>query len=88
MNLDASVTKKGLLEALQAVDFAMVETQLYLDAYPDSAEALEYFYRMRDESDRLTAEYEKRYGPVTPMANEGERWKWIDGPWPWEAGGN
>ena len=43
---------------------------------------------MRDESDRLTAEYEKRYGPVTPMANEGERWKWIDGPWPWEAGGN
>ena len=38
------------------------------------------------ERDALVAEYEANYGPyiVTDKDVQGERWTWVDGPWPWE----
>ena len=30
-------------------------------------------------------EYTRRFGPITPeQVNNGERWTWVDDPWPWE----
>ena len=41
--------KEKLLSEIRALSFALVETNLYLDSYPENAEALAYFRRVRDE---------------------------------------
>ena len=41
------------MHRLQAIDFSMVETVLYLDAYPDSAKALAYYHKLHEERERL-----------------------------------
>ena len=80
--------KKELLNNIQKTDFALVELNLYLNAYPDCTEALQLYKNMLDESNRLTAEYEATYGPITARADMCENWKWVATPWPWELGVN
>ena len=78
--------KKALLSEIRALSFALVETNLYLDSYPENAEALAYFRRVRDELAEKTAAYERAFGPLTPMGATAEgSWDWISTPWPWES---
>ena len=66
--------------------FAMIDAELYLDAYPDDREALAYYAQMKDAHAAAAAEYEREYGPLTAdSAENGERWTWVDGPWPWQT---
>ena len=77
------------MKSLQALDFALQETVLYLDAYPENQEALEYYHRLLAERERVMAEYEKSCAPVTMYGNKSRNsWDWILGPWPWENGAN
>lgn len=79
----------GLMKKLQAVDFAIVETALYLDAYPDSQKALEYYQRLVKEREMLADAYHTRCGPTTAWDNKSTgKWDWVNGPWPWEADAN
>ena len=79
----------ALFKRIQAVDFAIYETVLYLDVYPCSKEALSYYHDLKKERERLVAEYEEKCAPLTMRGNEScERWKWISSPWPWEAEAN
>lgn len=78
--------KEKLLSEIRALSFALVETNLYLDSYPENAEALAYFRRVRDELRVKTEAYEKAYGPLTAMgATAKGGWDWIETPWPWES---
>lgn len=80
--------KDKLLSEIRALSFALVETNLYLDSYPECPEALAYFRRVRDELREKTAAYEKQYGPLTVMGAEAKgRWEWVNTPWPWESEG-
>lgn len=70
-----------------AIEFALHELVLYLDSNPDCERALalmrEYRKLLADE----TAAYEDRYGALGETVKDIDptgRWKWIDGPWPWE----
>ena len=38
--------------------------------------------------DKLTAEYEKAYGPLNETSRSTSRWAWISDPWPWETEAN
>ena len=78
----------NLKDRMKAADFALWETVLYLDAYPNDKVALANFYKLRDEAERLTLEYEAKYGPLTAFGNEGDSWQWTKGPWPWESEAN
>ena len=74
---------------LQALDFALQEVVLYLDAYPESEQALSYYHKLRHERERMIAEYQRRYGPLTMYGNESTgSWDWIMTPWPWEFDAN
>ena len=42
----------------------------------------------REEYDKLTAEYEKAYGPLNETSRSTSRWAWISDPWPWETEAN
>lgn len=77
------------LELLRAVDFAIQETVLYLDAYPDSAEALAYYHTLIEQRRAICEHYEQHCGPLTMYGNVSRTsWDWISDPWPWEADAN
>ena len=81
---------KALLSRLQALDFSIVDTVLYLDAYPDCRKALDYYHELLSERDALLRELsEKCRMPMTSFSNASrDAWDWTRGPWPWEADAN
>jgi spore coat protein JB len=65
-----SQTKPGdaqfyaLLEKLQAVDFVLVELNLYLNTHPDDLQAIEQFNKLTQERTAIANEYQMLYGPL------------------------
>ena len=80
--------RKELLHNVQKAEFALVEANLYLDAYPDCEEALEYFAKMNEECLKARAAYEEECGPLTVKSKHNDAWQWVMTPWPWEIGVN
>lgn len=79
----------SLKKRLRAVDFAIVETTLYLDAYPTSRQALDYYHKLMAERALLLEATEKHCGPVTARGNVSTtEWDWVKGPWPWQPEAN
>ena len=72
------------LGQLQTMAFAIQELALYLDTHRDDKEALE-MYRMYQKMymDGKRA-YEEDRGPLNHMSVSGEKYRWLDDPWPWE----
>ena len=80
--------QKTLLNELRALDFALLETGLYLNAYP-SEEALAYFSKTKEAREKLSYEYEHHYGPLCLQNGVvNGSWQWTNGPWPWESEAN
>ena len=77
-------SRERLLKQIQAYDFAVYDTLLYLDAYPSSKEAQCFYNKYKKLSMRAKQEYEQKYGPLT-MPEETADWQLTDGPWPWQA---
>ncbi len=85
-NLSA-LSRQELLRGIQMACFAVKEAQLFLDTHPTNKDAMEYFNKYNKKKMELTAEYNKRFGPIclTNYESGGETWEWVKGPWPWEA---
>lgn len=80
--------KKALMNQIRALDFALLETGLFLNAN-SCEEALTYFRDTHKARCAAVAEYERLYGPLTmASAAEGDHWAWTKGPWPWECEAN
>ena len=75
--------RERLLKQIQAYDFALYDTLLYLDAYHDSKEAQCYYNKCSRLSQKARREYEQKYGPIS-LPYETENWQWTKGPWPWQ----
>ena len=76
--------KESLLRKIQALSFAKVETELYLDVYPESAAALDYYRNILSQLDEAMTEYQNKYGPLFAEGVVGDRWTWVEGKWPWQ----
>jgi len=84
MNMNCNVG--SLLKRLQEVEFALYELTLYLDAYPESKDALMHYHSLLDARRALVAEYQTKHGPLTMYGNESTTsWDWALTPWPWET---
>ncbi|MCI8601067.1 MAG: spore coat protein CotJB [Oscillospiraceae bacterium] len=81
-----TVNKSALLREIQICQFALIETQLYLDSHPCDQEALRYFTAHREHLKELTARWEKVCGKVRENGSE-LCWAWTDTPWPWQVEG-
>ena len=81
---------KAMIRRLQVIDFAIVDTVLYLDAYPDNCEALKYYHKLKAEHDSITEALAKNCNmPITNFDNyNADSWVWTDSPWPWELMAN
>ncbi|MBQ8546587.1 MAG: spore coat protein CotJB [Clostridia bacterium] len=83
MLIDNGRNRERLLRQLQIYSFMVYDTLLYLDAYPDSKEALQTYNKYKSLESKAMAEYESKYGPVTaPQVTDS--WEWTQGPWPWQ----
>ena len=81
--------REALLHRITAEDFALYEALLYLDGHPKCKKALRYYEEHKKILLALREEYEKSFGPLTMYGNqEGDQWRWVETPWPWEKEGN
>ena len=76
--------KESLLRKIQALSFAKVETELYLDVYPEAAAALDYYRNILSQLDEAMTEYQNKYGPLFAEGVVGDKWTWVEGAWPWQ----
>ena len=76
------------LRRIASVDFALYELTLYLDTHPEDQNALRMREIYQNKRRELIAEYEAAFGPsvVTTDDVRGDRWTWVDNPWPWDFG--
>ncbi|MBQ7173053.1 MAG: spore coat protein CotJB [Clostridia bacterium] len=75
------------LQNLQAIDFALQDTVLYLDAYPEEKEALDYYHALLERRAELLEQLSPDH-PLTVYDNIGDTWNWGKNPWPWEVESN
>lgn len=78
--------QEKLLYKIQALDFTLLDLSLYLDTHPDDSDAIDYYRTTLAESEMLTCDYERLYGPITQRGCglNSEKWSWATCPWPWE----
>jgi spore coat protein JB len=75
------------MEEIQTYDFAAYDALLYLDAYPDSQAALDFYNKYKNLEDQAIIRYEQKYGPITMPDGNTYSWQWSEGPWPWQIEG-
>lgn len=75
---------QNLSKRLQQLDFALWETSLYLDTHPECAQALEYYKKLLAMRNEARKQYVAQNGPLTHCDITGNRWSWVDDPWPWQ----
>lgn len=73
------------LKKLATYGFAMTDLHLFLDTHPNDAATAKKLQEYRAEAEKIRKEYEERFGPLTTSDENGNRWAWIQGPWPWEV---
>lgn len=83
MTVNRNNLKQKMLRTLQTYSFMVYDTLLYLDAYPNSKEALNAYNKYKKLEARAKMEYESKFGPIT-LPQECGSWEWTNGPWPWQ----
>ncbi len=75
------------LEEIQAVDFAILELNLYLNTHPTDQAAMEQFNQLAQYSKKLKKEFEALYGALRNFGNSftDANWSWGTAPWPWQV---
>lgn len=77
------------LTELQTMSFVIQELALYLDTHRDDREALEIYRTFQKMYHEARMQYEKECGPLTHKSMmDGDEYKWLDDPWPWEYAKN
>jgi len=87
MGNGSGVSPCALNDRISAYDFALWEMTLYLDTHPNDGAAMELTEAYRRKRQELTEWYEGQFGPRTILSSEvaGDRWDWVNSPWPWEG---
>lgn len=79
------MNRDEMLKTLTALDFYLVDLQLYLNTHPNDRDALDKYNAIVAEANSLRQEYEKMYGPLTSFRSASKYpWQWIENPWPWQ----
>ena len=69
--------------------FAINDLNLYLDLHPDDTRVVRLFEELVKEEKQAKKEYMEQYGPLIVTKVKGDKFDWIESPWPWDdLGGN
>lgn len=89
MNNSTSISKNDLYRKIQELAFVKTEIELFLDTHPDSRVAMDYYKETLAALDSYMTKYQSEYGPIHASSGVmGDRWAWVDMPWPWQHGEN
>ena len=84
LQAESSSVPSTPLSELQALEFVVLELGMYLDTHPDDTEAFTLFKQYAAMEKAAKAAYESKFGPLTKSAAAtGERYNWLQEPWPW-----
>ena len=84
-NEDRNTDKENMLNRIKEYNFSVIELSLYLNTHPNDEKALYLHKKYSTELKELKEKYQKIYGPLT-IYYPSNKWRWIEGPWPWEGG--
>ena len=86
MDIPVMSERDQMLIYLDALSFATVDINLYLDNFPNDKDMIALFNQYRMETERVRSEFESKYGPilVDSDASNTYPWAWDKRPWPWE----
>ncbi len=73
---------------LQTLGFVLQELALYLDTHPQDKEALDLYRNYQKIYHKGMMEYNEDCPLKHGMPTKGERYRWLDDPWPWEYAAN
>ncbi|NLY43875.1 MAG: spore coat protein CotJB [Clostridiaceae bacterium] len=78
------MNRDELLKQIMALDFTIVDLNLYLNTHPYDQNALMRYNAAVMQSRMLKNQYESLYGPLTAYHSTScYPWQWINNPWPW-----
>lgn len=75
-----------MLTYIDALCFATIDLNLYLDVHPEDRNMLNLFNQYRTQLNDLKKEYDSKYGPLLLSGDSltAFPWAWNKKPWPWE----
>lgn len=76
------MNREQMLLKLSAAQFAMWEMRIYLDTHEGNEEARKMYKKYHAQFEKLKAEFEEIYGPITLGENNSD--EWLKDPWPWD----
>lgn len=82
---DKKKTRCQMLDEIRSLSFAVVELAEYLDTHPDDRRALTLLKEYANKLHDLKEKYQMVYGPLS-FNFPCNKWRWLEGPWPWERG--
>ncbi len=84
--IEAMNEQAEMLTNIDALCFALIDLNLYLDVFPNDKNAVDMFNQYRVQKNELQKQYENKYGPLvlTSDAINTYPWAWDNKPWPWE----
>lgn len=87
--VEGSTLPNTPLAELQALEFVVLELGIYLDTHKDDTEAFSMFKQFSAMEKAAKAAYESKFGPITKeTAATGEKYQWLNDPWPWNYAQN
>lgn len=82
----APIPKQALMKQINEASFAIDEVLLFLDTHPNDPAALDYYRNAVAMRRQAMDTYQRQFGPLMVDSVYGNRWDWINDPWPWEGG--
>lgn len=74
--------REKCLKSLSATQFMVWELHLYLDTHPNDTNAMRRHQKYAAEYRTQLADFEAKFGPLSPRTGAGAAW--LKNPWPWD----
>ena len=89
INIEPKNDREAKLYNVMCYTHAITDMNLYLDTHPEDRRALLLLKEFINEEEKAKKEYIMKYGPLNVCDVKGDKFDWLDSPWPWEnMGGN
>ena len=76
--------QEELKDEIRCCEFAIVDLALYLDTHPNDKKALCLHRNQCNHLKELKDRYQRMFGPLS-ITFPCNKWRWLEGPWPWEG---
>lgn len=84
-----NMEKRELLKQIFALDFSIIDIDLYLNTHPVDSEAIAIRNAYVQQCNQLKLQYESCYGMLCAQNTVSPpSWQWICEPWPWKYKAN